>query len=73
MDLGYQYVRIIFFHLPVPKPPDIPIERIMLAYKLPMAEDNLADVDVIESDLNMDFEENGTHQEDIICKVHDRQ
>ena len=51
---------------------EMAIDTITPAYQLLKMEDELADVDVINPDLNMYFEENATQQEGIINEVYEK-
>ena len=55
-----------------PKPPDMPIDSITLAYQPPQTEDEPVDVDAIKYNLNTEFEENAPQQEGIIHGVYER-
>ena len=45
-----------------PKPPVMPIDTTTSAYQSSNIEDDPVDVDAVEHDLSIDFEENASHQ-----------
>ena len=57
---------------PPPKPPDTPIDTIILVCQPPKFENEPVDVAAIEPDLNMNFKEIIPQQKRIIHEVHER-